>query len=439
MVRGVFLLLIIRIIYGDNQISNNIEGVHCSSNSEPYLDIDHYPNCITNSSSYHIYADYNVDDIFARLNYWGPPPEPIASKFLHIGAGKSIFYTPSESTCYASLILMKSVAQASPPSSTITRVGHESAPLNLIATASADSTALAHNRKGRELFYEGKRLQASPAPQRAKYLEAVAEFQFVIDQFPKSPTALFSLDHLVTAYWALGQADVARSYLEKLAGLHSTSLLGGFALERTLPNLIADRDFNAAVSRIKDLRDRFPATEMSKNLLFQLGEIYKHYLGDEFSAKVAFEEFIQKYPDDHLSDWARLELGQMPVEQGVNLALPKSANETEPTKFEAGITVPETYVLEQNYPNPFNPTTEIRYQLPENGYVTLAIFNVMGQKVRTLIDGQEEAGHHSAVWNSRDELGNEVASGVYLYRISVKPNDLSGKGFEAMRKMTLLQ
>jgi len=55
------------------------------------------------------------------------------------------------------------------------------------------------------------------------------------------------------------------------------------------------------------------------------------------------------------------------------------------------------------------------------------------------IDGQAEAGYHSAVWDGRDELGNEVASGVYLYRIFVKPNDPGGKAFEAMRKMTLLQ
>ena len=80
--------------------------------------------------------------------------------------------------------------------------------------------------------------------------------------------------------------------------------------------------------------------------------------------------------------------------------------------------LPTSYILEQNYPNPFNPETVIGYQLPEAGYVTLSIYNVLGQKVKTLVDGQCYAGRYTVVWDGKDESGREVTSGVYLYTLA---------------------
>jgi len=89
--------------------------------------------------------------------------------------------------------------------------------------------------------------------------------------------------------------------------------------------------------------------------------------------------------------------------------------------------VPETYHLSQNYPNPFNPRTEISFSLPAASNVTLEIFNVMGQKVATLVNSHLEAGEHSVTWD-----GSQAASGVYLYRF--RADD-----FEATRKMVLMK
>jgi WD40 repeat protein len=94
--------------------------------------------------------------------------------------------------------------------------------------------------------------------------------------------------------------------------------------------------------------------------------------------------------------------------------------------------LPEGYTLEQNYPNPFNPETEIRFALPEAGQVTVKIFNATGQEVRTLVNGQYEAGVHSVSWNGRDNNGHAVASGVYLYQ-------LQAGSFKQVRKMSLLR
>ena len=78
-----------------------------------------------------------------------------------------------------------------------------------------------------------------------------------------------------------------------------------------------------------------------------------------------------------------------------------------------GANLPSSFALKQNYPNPFNPTTEIAFDLPKASNVRLAIFNVLGQEVETLIDGQREAGSHIVTWDA-----NNYSSGVYFYRIS---------------------
>lgn len=77
---------------------------------------------------------------------------------------------------------------------------------------------------------------------------------------------------------------------------------------------------------------------------------------------------------------------------------------------------PGAFGIAQNYPNPFNPTTRFSYQLPQHSDVKLVIYNVLGQKVRTLINGQVEAGYHAAVWDGRNDKGMQDASGVYIYR-----------------------
>jgi flagellar hook assembly protein FlgD len=78
--------------------------------------------------------------------------------------------------------------------------------------------------------------------------------------------------------------------------------------------------------------------------------------------------------------------------------------------------LPTTFDVAQNYPNPFNPTTTISYQIPQVSDVKLVIYNVLGQKVRTLVNDRLEAGYHSVVWDGRNELGQTVSSGVYIYR-----------------------
>ncbi len=94
--------------------------------------------------------------------------------------------------------------------------------------------------------------------------------------------------------------------------------------------------------------------------------------------------------------------------------------------------MPHRYVLHQNYPNPFNPETTIRYALAQDGQARLAVYNVLGQEVVTLVNRQQPAGPHEIVWNGTDGSGLPVSSGLYFYR-------LQAGEFSETRKMVLLR
>ncbi len=100
--------------------------------------------------------------------------------------------------------------------------------------------------------------------------------------------------------------------------------------------------------------------------------------------------------------------------------------------------LPTAYKLYQNYPNPFNPATTIRYELPGPSRVTLTIFNILGQKVKTLISGMEDAGVHHVQWDGRNDQGLGVATGVYFYRLEASA--VSGaSSFTQVKKMLVLR
>jgi hypothetical protein len=94
--------------------------------------------------------------------------------------------------------------------------------------------------------------------------------------------------------------------------------------------------------------------------------------------------------------------------------------------------VPTMFFLADNYPNPFNPTTTINYSIPNDTDVSLSIYNVKGQKVTTLVNGNQIAGSYNAVWNGTDDKNNKVSSGIYFYKIT------AGEKTE-MKKMVLMK
>jgi len=94
--------------------------------------------------------------------------------------------------------------------------------------------------------------------------------------------------------------------------------------------------------------------------------------------------------------------------------------------------IPTRFILDQNYPNPFNPTTTIRYGLVQSVSVSIKIYNLLGQEVCTLMNGNQDAGYYLVTWDGLDDSGIKVASGIYIYRIQ------AGE-YIAIRKMVLMK
>jgi hypothetical protein len=148
---------------------------------------------------------------------------------------------------------------------------------------------------------------------------------------------------------------------------------------------------------------------------------------------------MMQVPED-MEAWLILDIGETHrLEEGSVISLPADVKEAQLivgtpgyASGEVADALPDEYELSQCFPNPFNPQTTIRYALPFPGYVTLQIYNVLGQQVTTLVNGPVEAGHHSVVWNGTDDHGRVVASGLYFYRLETD-------GFQETRKMLLLK
>ncbi len=93
---------------------------------------------------------------------------------------------------------------------------------------------------------------------------------------------------------------------------------------------------------------------------------------------------------------------------------------------------PQEFNLQQNYPNPFNPSTNIRFSLNKAGEVSLAVYNIRGEKIRTLVTGWRGQGSHEANWDGRDEQGRMAASGTYIYELQTNESKIH-------RKMVLMK
>ena len=124
---------------------------------------------------------------------------------------------------------------------------------------------------------------------------------------------------------------------------------------------------------------------------------------------------------------------EIPAEKGHDayfIGKPLETNDAEDAEnisADKQTTLPDDYRLEQNYPNPFNLATTIIYSLPRAEHVKIEIFNINGQKIRTLVNEVITAGDQSVIWDAKDDDGVTVASGIYLYKLTAGDRSLSKK------------
>jgi flagellar hook assembly protein FlgD len=94
--------------------------------------------------------------------------------------------------------------------------------------------------------------------------------------------------------------------------------------------------------------------------------------------------------------------------------------------------IPEQIVIHQNYPNPFNPTTQIRYDLPEDALVNITIYDLMGRSIKSLVNSNQTVGYRTIQWDATNDRNEPVSAGLYLFTIQ------AGE-FSQIKKMVLLK
>ena len=95
-----------------------------------------------------------------------------------------------------------------------------------------------------------------------------------------------------------------------------------------------------------------------------------------------------------------------------------SEAKNEPSGIEEDDQIPETFTLSQNFPNPFNPSTVIEYTVPRSQHVKIEVYDILGNKVKTLLDEEMYVGKHKVRWNGDNDFGKRVSSGVYFYKLT---------------------
>ena len=390
---------------GRNVIAYNGEkGIRIDNTSLPYLSQDD-PYDPANNSIYsnieeEVYSEA-TQEVTATYNWWGEyPPNPI-----HFVGDVD----------YSNWL-------TSDPNSN---------PHGLYKIIAGDSTANFTNstndspKDAQEHFYKGYKLEAAK-----KYQEAISEYEYVIDKYPECSDALLALVRLPRCYEKLGKRDEASVYLENVVQKNNTIELGGMATELQVPSFVQQGDYKQALSLYDDIMKNYPQTELAKQALFGTWHIHFDLTKDKEAAKAAMDQYSSIYGEDENLLFMKLAVGEITLENAPKLAKQWLVDDKE-TEHTSALVPPQKFELEGNYPNPFNPETSIKYALPEAIHVSVEIYNVLGQKIITLLDADMPQGYHVVKWNGRNSTGQKVSAGIYLVR-------MKAGSFEKTQKMTLL-
>ncbi len=190
---------------------------------------------------------------------------------------------------------------------------------------------------------------------------------------------------------------------------------GMFDMDGNLPDT-----FNHTTAGIPP-NGSWPATDITNKKRFQIG-VNSIQMGT-----VCIDSI--NYAPNNTYDW--LWLGQLPTWHNGEPYCFVITDITNPVG-EHDPLVPLEYSLKQNYPNPFNPATTITYSLERLSHVELSIYNVLGQKIKTLVDQEQPANVYNVTWNGDTDSGKPAASGIYFYEIKAG-------SFEKTMKMMLLK
>jgi tetratricopeptide (TPR) repeat protein len=272
--------------------------------------------------------------------------------------------------------------------------------------AAEDTSGIAEFDRALSWYVQGLDDQSLPA------------FQQLVARYPGSVAGRLAL---VAAGWNFERRkenDEFRAFLAAKTSASDTKL-SGLAEYLLIGRLVKGGEYQEALAYSQKLVGRFPDSDLGKYALFEMAVIEWYYLKDQANGKSHFLEYIERYPNDALAVSAMVTLG-MPIPE-------KEVGKNSPGAELATSELPYEYSFAPNYPNPFNPTTTLSFSLAEKGRVHIALYNLRGELVRSILDTEKEIGSHSITLDA-----SFLPSGVYFCRMNC--ND-----FTSNRKLTLLK
>ncbi len=279
--------------------------------------------------------------------------------------------------------------------------------------------------------------QAMTALDDGFYEQAETGFKQIVAAYPQSEQALLSLQQLLVLEKMVGN-DFAglRNYYETQPNKDYDQIMHKVSEQLMTYTDVAAGEYPSAIDRLETIVENPPAVEDSIFAIIDIGWVYlKMEAANGDSLAGPLSNYSGRIPGlrPHDAETHRQNTNRLLASLGFVLPLPADDDP-------AGQTAARPY-LAQNYPNPFNPITTIRYHLPNSplikgagglssrsggqGVVSLRIYNITGQLVKTLVDGQQSPGDFSVSWDGRNEGGQTVASGLYFYRLTTENVSIS--------------
>ncbi len=396
-------------IWGDegrNRIENNAGaeiGVHGAapffgySEDDPEYAQGGKNSIVTGNDPYALINAQAGSGVVARSNWWGTCP-PDASRFL-ISGGSWIDY--KNYLC-------------APPLGPVQLKGHGGL-LTSNPPPSLYSLTPEEEMLERALRFRGDR----------NYLQAIATYASLIAAKPNSAEAQTALYHLPGTYmqqpsW---QADstLPRSldrYLRGQMSSHPNSTIKRIAWQLWAALAEARGYSSSALAEYRNLLQSGRTDDEMKSALFNLVRVNAVNFHNLSAARQDLAQLEQQFPGDQTTLYANRivqRVSRSPFRSG----LLRELSEDGGSLAESG---PTGFALAQNYPNPFNPTTNIRFQIPDDGLVSLKVYNVLGQEVATLVDEVRTAGTYTEAFDA-----SRLASGVYIYKLTAGVHSTSKK------------
>ena len=246
----------------------------------------------------------------------------------------------------------------------------------------------------------------------ADYLEIIGKAKKLVDDASDEEIAVKAVRLVSNCYRALNEQEQVNDYAISLLKRNEAMLTIG-ALSVQIPYFITKEQFDKALAAADQLISLENDDENRQALLYRKGVIYQKYLRDADKAAALYSQVIAADAESGPALSAQRRLDKMGKD--FDPGAPQGMVE-EKLEFAAA-----------NYPNPANPGTTIRYTLPEDGFVSIRIYNINGRLVAELVDAAMTAGRHAVRWDGRTAAGQAAATGVYFYRLQFEDRVMSRK------------